>query len=415
MRAEIISIGTEILLGEILDTNAQYIASRLPALGIDLYWMTKVGDNPGRITEAFRRAWERSDLIISTGGLGPTEDDLTREGIAATLGEEMRLVPELEQELRDFFARRGARMPERNLKQAMLIPSARAIPNPRGTAPGWWVERDGKIIVAMPGPPAEMQRMWEKEVVPELERRPTGYVIISRTVKTAGIGEGTVDEMVSPLLKSANPTIGVYSKADGIHLRLTAKAPTRDEAQRLIEPVEAEVRRILGPAVWGVDDDTLEAAVVRMLTERDLTIATMESCTGGMLAAHLTDVPGASAAFTGGLVTYTVDTKVQAGVDPALIEEHGVISAEVARAMAAVVRERLGTDVGVGITGVAGPDEQEGKPVGTMHVAVDSAGATQAANYVYNQGRDANRRRATTTALLLIRRLLQDREGARPA
>lgn len=414
MRAEILSIGTEILLGEILDTNAQYIASRLPALGIDLYWMTKVGDNLGRITEAFTRAWSRSDLIIATGGLGPTEDDLTREGIAAALGETMYLDPDLERELRQFFASRGATMPERNLKQAMLIPSARAIPNPRGTAPGWWVERDGRIIVAMPGPPAEMQRMWEKEVEPELERRPTGAVIISRTVKTVGIGEGRVDEMVSPLLKSPNPTIGVYSRADGIHLRITAKAPSREEALRLIAPVEAEVRRILGPAVWGIDDETLEAAVIRALTERGLTLAAMESCTGGLLAAQLTAVPGASAAFKGGFVTYTNEMKIAAGVDPAVIEAHGVISPECARAMAAAARQRTGADVGVGITGVAGPEEQEGKPAGTMHVAVDSARGGHASDYVYNQGRDANRRRAVTTALTLVRRLLQSWDAPGP-
>ena len=268
MKAEIISIGTEILLGELLDTNANYLAARLPALGIDLYWTTQVGDNLDRLTEAFRRAWERSDLTLATGGLGPTEDDVTREAIAAALDEPLSVQPDLEAQLRAFFTSRGILMPESNVKQAALIPSARAIANPRGTAPGWWVEREGRILVAMPGPPPELERMWEAEVAPRLAALVGGGVIVSRTLKTAGIGEGTVDEMVSPLLKSANPTIGVYAKADGVQLRITAKAATADEARRLIAPVEDEARRILGQAIWGADDDTLEGAVGALLRER---------------------------------------------------------------------------------------------------------------------------------------------------
>ncbi len=243
MKAEILSIGTEILLGEIVDTNAAYIASRLPALGIDLYFKAVVGDNMERLTETIGRARERSDVVICTGGLGPTEDDLTREAICAVLGEEPHVDPELEATLRGFFERRGYAMPERNVKQCWLIPSARAIPNPRGTAPGWWVERDGKIIIAMPGPPTEMTRMWENEVAPELLRRNPGSVLITRTLKTAGIGEGTVDEMVSPLLKSTNPSIGIYARADGVHLRLAAKAPDEQAAWRLLQPLEAEMPR----------------------------------------------------------------------------------------------------------------------------------------------------------------------------
>jgi len=304
MKAEIISIGTEILLGDILDTNAQFIARRLPALGIDLYFMHQIGDNRDRLAALLRQAFHRSDLILTTGGLGPTEDDVTRDAIADLLGETPEVDPRLEEELRAWFARRGAPMPERNLKQAWLTPSTRAIPNPRGTAPGWWAEKNGTLVVAMPGPPAEMARMWEKEVAPQLERRATGAVIVSRTVKTAGLGEGTVDEMISPLLQSTNPTIGVYAKADGIHLRVTAKSPTRAEAESLIEPVVDSLRAILGGVIWGEDDDTFELAVGRLLKERGLTIATMESATGGLLASTLTDVPGSSAYVLGGLVAY---------------------------------------------------------------------------------------------------------------
>jgi nicotinamide-nucleotide amidase len=411
MKAEIISIGTEILLGEILDTNTQYIASRLPALGIDLYYTSVVGDNLRRLVEVIGRAWERSDLVLATGGLGPTEDDLTREAIAQVLGEEPAIDPELERGLREIFARLGIPMPERNVKQAALIPSARAIPNPRGTAPGWRVERDGRIIVAMPGPPTEMQRMWEAEVAPELERRSPGAVLAVRTLKTTGIGEAAVDEMVSPLLKSSNPSIGVYSRADGIHLRIAAKAANTEEARRLIEPVEEEARRILGRAVWGADDDTLERAVGAMLRERDLTLSTMESCTGGLLASTITDVPGSSDYYKGGLVSYATEMKIAWGVDREVIAEHGVISAECAEAMARAARERLGADVGIGVTGVAGPDPQEDKPVGTVHITVAvGEKPPRTVSYVFPQGREAVKRRAVTTALALLRRELQDDE-----
>ena len=409
MQAEIISIGTELLLGEILDTNAQYLGARLPALGIDLYYISKVGDNVERLTEVIDRAWRRSDLVITTGGLGPTEDDLTREAIARTLAEEPAVDAELEQHLRDFFSRRGVAMPERNLKQATLIPSARALPNPRGNAPGWWVEREGRVIVAMPGPPQEMQHMWEAEVAPELERRRPGAVLVSRTLKTMGLGEGHVDELVSPLLQSRNPTIGVYARADGVQLRIAAKAPTSQEARALIEPVEEEIRGRLGNVVWGADDDTLEMAVGDLLRRRGLAVATMESCTGGLLAHTMTNVPGSSDYFRGGLVAYTVDMKVAFGVDAEVIDRHGVISAECAQEMARAVCERLGVDIGIGITGIAGPEPQEEKPPGTMHIGLDAAFTTpQIISYQFAQGREAVKRRAVTTALALARRTLLD-------
>lgn len=406
MKAEVISVGTEILLGEILDTNAHWIVSRLPALGIDCFGMTQAGDNPQRLDQTFRLAWERSDLIIATGGLGPTEDDLTREAIAAALNEPLAVDPGLEAEVRALFSGRGWPMPESNIKQAMLIPSARPIPNPRGTAPGWWVERDGKIIVAMPGVPPEMFHMWENEVAPELRRRPTGSVIISRTLKTAGIGEGNVDEMVRHMLKSPNPTIGVYAKIDGIHLRLTAKGATEEECRAAIRPFEDEIRSIFGPSVWGADSDTLEISVGHTLAERGLTLATMESCTGGLLASVITDAEGASRYYRGGLVTYATGEKIAAGVDPQLIEEHGVISARVATDMARAARQRMNADVGMGITGVAGPATQDDQPVGTIHIGIDIMGRTDTISYTFPQARSQIKSRAVTTSLFLLRRLL---------
>jgi nicotinamide-nucleotide amidase len=408
MKAEIISVGTEILLGEIIDTNAAYVASRLPALGIDVYYKHVVGDNLNRLAETIGRARDNNDLVILTGGLGPTEDDLTREAIARVMGETPEVDLEQLDVLRALFARRGqTTMPERNKKQAWLIPSARAIVNPRGTAPGWWVERDGKVIVAMPGPPAEMNRMWDEEVAPELLRRAPGTVLITRTLKSTGIGEGMVDEMLSPLLKSTNPSIGLYARADGVHVRMAAKADTQQEAYALIEPMEAEIRRILDPAVWGADDDTFQAVVGRQLAERGLTLAAMESCTGGLFSDTITNVPGASRYFRGAIVSYATEVKELMGVDPELIKQHTVISAEVASAMANAVRARLGADIGIGITGVAGPDPQDGAPVGQVYIALESDRVpSQALSFQFAQSREAIKRRAVTQAIMLLRRAL---------
>ncbi len=407
MKAEIIAIGTEILLGEIVDTNSAHIAKALPSLGIDLYYTSVVGDNLGRIGETFQRAWGRSDLIITTGGLGPTEDDLTREGICALLGEEPRVDPDLETRLRGFFASRGYPMPESNIKQAWLIPSARAIDNPRGTAPGWWVEKDGHSIVSMPGVPTEMERMWANEVMPELEKRSGAEILVTRTLKTVGIGEGTVDEMAKPLYATPGIGIGTYARADGVHLRIGAKARTREEAWHRIIPVEQELDRIFGMAIWGRDDDTLEGVIGELFRQREVTLASMESCTGGLLASTLTDASGAATFYKCGLVTYQTQEKINHGVPVDVIEEFGVISAETAKAMARAVAREKGTDVGLGISGVAGPDPQEDKPPGTVHVAVATpTGAEHSISMSMNQGRQAVKRRAVTTALLLLRRAL---------
>lgn len=406
MRAEIISIGTEIMLGEITDTNAAFIASRLPQFGVDLRYVTQVSDDRARLQQVISTAWNRSDITFTTGGLGPTEDDLTRECIAAVLGEPLSIDAEQEAQLRAWFARRTGEFPERNLKQAMTIPSCRVLPNPRGTAPGWWVERNGHVIVVMPGPPAEMTQMWYGEVDPELERRAT-EVIVSRTLKTSGLGEGSVDERLGDIWRSTNPTIGIYARRDGVHVRMSATASTREEAWLLIQPVEEEVRRVLGPAIWGADDDTLAAGVGALLRDRDLKLAIMESATGGALADALTDGEGSTEYFLGSLVTYATQAKVDLGVSGNVIFTHGVISQATAQAMAAAARERLGADIGLGITGIAGPSEMEGQPPGTMHIAVTDGARTAYRHYAYYQGRDAAKRRAVTESLNLLRAFLQ--------
>ena len=416
MRAEILSIGTEIMFGEITDTNAAYIASALPEYGIDLLWVTQVGDNPGRLREAFARAWERSEITFCTGGLGPTEDDITRETIAEMLGETIAIDAAQERVLRAAFEARAVReMPPRNIKQAALIPSARAIPNARGTAPGWWVEREGpsgkRMIVVMPGPPAEMHHMWEAHVAPELERR-ADSILVARTLKTTGLGESAVDELLSPLLSGTNPSIGIYARADGVSARIAAKARTREEAWALIRPVEEEARRLLGPAIWGQDDDSMAASVLRMLREQGLTLGLMESASGGAIASAITDVEGASATFKGSLVTYWTEVKVAQGVPAEIIAANGVISRATAEAMATAARDRLGVDIAVSVTGIAGADPIEGQPGGTMHLALFDGTTMEYTTFRYFQGREQSKRRIVQQALTMLRRYLMDRVAA---
>jgi nicotinamide-nucleotide amidase len=406
MKAEIISIGTELLLGEVADTNATYLAGQLPIVGIDLHWVSMVGDDMERLVEAFRRALGRSDIVIATGGLGPTADDLTREAIAVALGEKLEVSQELVGEIRALFERMGRDMPPSNKKQATLIPSAQAIPNPRGTAPGWWVQKFGRTIVAMPGPPGEMQRMWQREVVPRLQGNLRGRVILSRTVKSFGLSEAEAGEIVGRVFTSSNPVLGVYAKPDGIHMRLIATAEKHEDAERLIRNGESKLRQVLGDHVWGVDDDVLEGVVGKLLIDRGLSVATMESCTGGLLAGTLTEVPGSSAYFKGGFVPYSNEAKVVLGVDARLIERHGAVSSRVAETMAEAARQRLKADIGIGTTGVAGPDELEGKAPGVVYIAVADRKETQSLEGHYPPRRADVKRRATVHALFLLRQRL---------
>src|SRR5258707_1303352 len=256
MRAEILSIGTELLLGQIVDTNANFLAQQLPALGLDLYYVSQIGDNLQRLADAFEHALDRSDVIITSGGLGPTEDDLTREAIAQVMGEQLEIQPHLEEALRGFFVRRGRTMPERNVKQATTIPSGTYLPNPVGTAPGWWVERDGRVIVSMPGVPHEMHKMWEEQAQPRLARLITGGVIVSRTLKLVGIGESHAEEALGELTRSTNPTLATYAKSDGIHLRLTAKAATQQEADRLLDEFDPRERNRVDECLDGTRTDS---------------------------------------------------------------------------------------------------------------------------------------------------------------
>lgn len=406
MNVGIVSVGTELLMGEVVDTNAAYLASQLPLLGLELKSITVQPDSMISLTEAFHQAWGRFDVVLATGGLGPTEDDLTREAVARVLQEEMSVSPGLERELRGVFAAMGRQMPSSNMKQATLIPSARSIPNPRGTAPGWWVEKEGKTIVLMPGPPAEMQRMWEVEVVPLLRARVRREAVAVRTLKCLG-SEAEVGEKAAAVFRMGNPALGIYARPDGIHLRLIARAPDDAAAAALLDTAEAGLRESLDQQVWGMDADTLEGRAGALLAARHLTLATMESCTGGLLSAVITDVPGSSAYFKGGFVSYSREMKEALGVDARLIEVHGVVSAPVAEDMARVARERLGVDFGLSVTGVAGPDPLEGKPPGLAYIGIAGPGTSRVVEGRYPPRRVDVKRLVVTHALHLLVQALQ--------
>lgn len=407
MRAEIISCGTELLLGHITDTNATYLAQSLSALGIDLYFVSEVGDNLGRIVETLQHAWERSDLIIMTGGLGPTEDDLARESISVLLGETMQLDLQMEAELRKMFSGRMAKMPESNVKQATLIPSARALPNPIGTAPGWWVEKDKHIIIAMPGVPREMYRMWEQEAIPRLKPY-TGGLIFTRILRVSGLGESAVEERLKSLIHSSNPTVATYAKSDAIDVRITAKAATAQEAEQQVSEMEGRVRQLLGHHIFGINRETLQSVVGELLQARQQSLAVIESITGGLLSSIITDTPNSSKHFIGGVAAYSVKVKEQMGVPHETMEQHGSVSEETAHAMAHAIRERFGADFGVGVTGVAGPEAHEGKPVGTVYIAVEGPeGVVTSMGPGWRGSREDQKRFASLASLNLLRLYLE--------
>ena len=406
MKAEIVSIGTELLMGELTDTNASWIAGRLPPLGIQLQWVSIVGDDLPMLTEAFRRGMERSDIIFTTGGLGPTQDDLTREAVAAALGE-APVVQEAELEnLRQWFRNRGQDMPAHNVKQAHLVPSASFITNRNGTAPGWWAEKGGKHIVCMPGPPGENRAMWADEIDARLKTMIDTEVTITRNIKTLGLGEASVDEIVSEYFGLENPYLGIYSKADGIHLRIIARAADEAIAREMIAPVENAIHERLAPYIWGYDDETPELSVGSALVARGMTVATMESVSGGFLANSITEAPDSNQWYRGGSVAYTTDAMIAAGVDADVLSDHGVVSQQTANAMALAAQYSNAADFGVGVTGVLGPQELEGHRPGTIHIAIAHGEDVQEFPLRTPPRRLVIKRRSCNTALTELRKLI---------
>ncbi len=408
MKAEIIAVGTELLMGETQDTNSSWLGTRLPEFGLELEWVTIVGDDLDRLTEILDRAWGRSGVIITVGGLGPTLDDVTRDAIAKMLGERMTVAPEIETWLEENFSRRNIRpMPRSNLRQARVIPSCTSILNAMGTAPSWWIERDGKILLTLPGPPRELTNMWTTEIAPRLKERLPGQAIVSRTFKTIGLSEAALDELVRHVYDIPSMDLGVYTKPDGIHVRAIAKAPTEPEALKVLEHAEAEIRGALGAYIWGTGEESPPEKIGELLRERNYTLAVVESCTGGMLGAAITDVPGASDYFVGGAITYSNDLKLMAGVPAEVIDGFGVVSAETARAMAEAARTTYGTDCGIGVTGVAGPGDADGIKAGTVFIGVAVPGEVGVEPYSFPSRRPLVRGRAVTAALLQLTRALQ--------
>jgi nicotinamide-nucleotide amidase len=359
------------------------------------------------LTEGLTRALQRADLVLTTGGLGPTQDDLTREGIAAALGETPTVDAAMVQEIMRYFQRRGRDMPAPNIKQAHLIPSAQFLRNPYGSAPGWWVEHAGKILVAMPGPPAETHPMWDDQVAPRLRQIVTGNITLRRSIKTMGLSEAAVDEKIAEFFRQANPYLGIYSKADGIHLRMIARARDTATAQALIAPMEEALVSRLAPYIWGYDDETPEQAVGTLLKAHGLTLATMESGTGGYLANTITEVPDSAVYFTGGVVVSSPVMPLAYGIPAEVLQQHGAVSQESAVAMAQAIRGQLGADFGIGITGVPGPQAIEGQPVGLAYFAIASANTVHVEEMGVAPRRMTLKRRVSNAALIALSKLLR--------
>ncbi len=372
--AELISIGTELLLGDIANTNAQFLAQQLAQLGIPHYYQTVVGDNVDRIQKALAIATGRSRILITTGGLGPTPDDLTIAAIADFFDTPLVEHPDIWEAIQQRFARLGREVPPSNRKQALLPAGADVLPNPTGTAPGiLWEPQPGLLILTFPGVPAEMRVMWQETAVPFLRSRGYGqHLLQSRLLHFWGIGESALAERVAPLLDSPNPTVAPYANRGHVKLRLTARAPTAAAAEALLDPMEAEIRQRVGDDCYGRDDDTLVSAVGALLRSRRETLAVAESCTGGGLGQMLTDIPGSSDYFMGGIISYSNAVKTSLlGVSPDDLATYGAVSVPVAQQMACGVKQRLGSDWGLSITGIAGPGGgTESKPVGLVYIGL---------------------------------------------
>lgn len=409
MKAELVIIGTELLLGQTIDTNATFLAQELAKLGIGVYYKSTVGDNWLRMIEVLANALSRSDLVITSGGLGPTMDDLTREAIAAVANRPLKLDSQALAAIEDYFRQTNRTMSENNRKQAFVPEGSVIIPNRWGTAPGIILNLGQKTIIALPGVPRELKGMVKETVIPYLAENAAEGVLISRTLKFAGIGESQLVEIIHEELKlQSNPTIAPYASMGEIKLRITAKADSEGAAQELIKPVEQRLIELLSPYYFGADEDTLEAVVGAMLLNRSETLAAAESCSGGLIANRITNVPGSSEYFERGYVTYSNEAKIELlGVDPELIKKYGAVSREVAVQMAEGARKRAGTDWAVAVTGIAGPGGgTETKPVGLVHIAVSSKGHTIAEEFRFKGTREEIKHRVSQAALNLLRREL---------
>jgi nicotinamide-nucleotide amidase len=410
VRCEVLAIGTELLLGQVVDTNSAWIGEQLALAGIDSYLQVKVGDNQGRIVTAIRQALARSDAVICCGGLGPTQDDITREALAEVLNVPLEFDESVVVRIEEMFAARGRGMARNNLRQAEVPKGATVIPQVRGTAPGLICRLGDRTIYAVPGVPHEMGEMVARAVIPDLVGQAgSTAVILSRTIRTWGMAESTLAELLEGRLAvldgagGTGPTIAfLASGIEGIKVRVTAKAVTTEQASAMLDAEEIAVRELLGPVVFGVDDQGMEATVGALLVERGWTLGVAESLTGGLVASRLTQVPGASDWFRGSIVAYASDVKRKL----LAVADGPVVSERAAQEMALGAAAALATDVGIGLTGVAGPTEQEGQPVGTVWAGVALNGTAQARLFRLGGDREQIRQIATISALDFLRRLL---------
>lgn len=408
MKCEIIAVGTELLLGDILNTNAQYLSRRLSELGIFCYHQSVVGDNPQRLKETYELAFKRADLVITTGGLGPTKDDLTKEISFEFFKKESVLHEESLKRIEDRFEKMGREMAKNNIKQAYFPKDAIVLRNDNGTAPGCIINENNKILINLPGPPKEMKPMFENFVVPYLSNFQK-VVLTSKVLRVIGIGESTAEEMISHIIENqTNPTVAPYAKDGEVTFRITATAENENKAKELIVPIEEELKEIFKENLYGEGDDTLEDVLGKFLVENNLTVSTAESCTGGLLGAKLINYPGISAVFLEGAITYSNDAKMRTlGVKEETLKEFGAVSSETAKEMAEGIAKRCGARIGISTTGIAGPGGgTDEKPVGLVYIGVyiDGEVSTKKLNLLGN--RQQIRNRATQCALDFLRRKL---------
>lgn len=410
MRAEILAVGTELLLGDILNTNAQYLAKELAALGIEVYYQTVVGDNPKRLEETLYHAFSRADLVITTGGLGPTDDDLTKETASEYFGEKLVLDEKALEQIQVIFNRMGKEMTQNNRKQA-CVPENNSVVmyNANGTAPGIIIEKNDKIIIMLPGPPKEVVPMFEKQAKPYLAKKQE-HTFLSRVLRVASVGESAMEAMVKDLIDAqTNPTIAPYAKEGEALLRITAKAKDEEEANLLIDPVAAALKARLGKSVYAEGETNMETEVAKLLVAQKKTIAVAESCTGGEIASQLVRYPGISEVFLEGCVTYSNEAKMKRlGVLAETLVACGAVSKETAMEMAEGIAKTAGADIGIATTGIAGPDGgTEDKPVGLVYIGLYNKGTVEAKEFHFAGNRNKIRERATFQALDWLRRKLQ--------
>lgn len=408
MKCEILSVGTEILLGDILNTNSRYLSGELANLGIDVYYHQVVGDNRERILSALKEAFSRSDIIITTGGLGPTKDDMTKELVAEFLGMDMYLHEESLKKIEGYFKKMGRIPVKSNEKQAYFPKEAIILENNNGTAPGAIFEKDGKAIIVLPGPPKEMEPMFNESVRKYLENL-TGYTIVSEVLRVFGIGESEAESRLQDLIDSGqNPTIAPYAKEGEVTFRITAKGKDEEEARKLIKPLKEEVYNRLGNLIYNTGDISIQETVGEMLVNKNMTIGVSESCTGGLVSAKLIEYPGISSVFLEGAVTYSNEAKMRTlNVKKDTLEKFGAVSEETAREMAEGIAKRCGSRIGVSTTGIAGPGGgTEEKPVGLVYIGVCIDGETKVERHVFSGNRSAVRNKASMTALNMVRKSL---------